>query len=359
MIFSRALRREFAQSASGVFVALFAILITTVLIRLLGQAAGGRLPADAVLSMIGLGAVAQLPLVLSLSVFIAILMSLSRAYRDSEMVVWAASGVSLLRFFGPVLRFALPFVLIAAFGALFLSPWANQKTAEFQASLETRDDTTRVAPGVFRESASAGRVFFVETGASGDEMLRNVFVASETDGLLDIVVAAEGAIVTDENGSRHAVLRDGRRFEGAAGSMAFRVLEFERYTVQLEAPKTVDTFTKLKSVPTLDLLSDPTPRHLGELSSRIGMPLTFLLLALLAVPLAYVNPRAGRGNNLIVAVLAYLIYSNVVSVFQAWVGQERMGFALAVILPHALAAAVLVFMVYRRVVLVPFWRRRR
>lgn len=357
MIFSRALRREFAQTAAGVFVALFAILITTVLIRLLGQAAGGRIPPDAVLSMIGLGALAQLPLVLSLSVFIAVLMALSRAYRDSEMAVWAASGVSLLHFFGPVLRFALPFVLMSAAGAFFLTPWAYLKSAEFQASLESRDDTTRVAPGVFRESSSARRVFFVETGAAEDQKLGNVFVSAETNGMLDVVAAAAGYIRTDETGARFVVLEDGRRFEGQLGTPEFRVLEFERYTVRVEEPKAVSPLAKLRTIPTAALLADPTPRNLGELASRIGAPVSALLLALLAIPLAYVNPRAGRGNNLIMAVLAYLVYSNVINVLQAWVGQERIGFALATLLPHAVVGALIAFMVYRRVVLVPFWSR--
>jgi lipopolysaccharide export system permease protein len=67
MIFLRAAQREFTQNAVAVFVALFAILISTVLIRLLGQAAGGRVPADAVLALIGFGAIAQMPVVLSLT----------------------------------------------------------------------------------------------------------------------------------------------------------------------------------------------------------------------------------------------------------------------------------------------------
>jgi lipopolysaccharide export system permease protein len=358
MIFSRALRREFAHSASAVFIALFAILVTTVLIRLLGQAAGGRVPADAVLSLIGLGAIAQLPVVLTLSVFIAILMSLSRAYRDSEMVVWAASGVSLTTFLRPVVRFAVPFVLIVGAASLYLAPWANLKSSEYQAALASRDDTTRVAPGVFRESASAGRVFFVEHGATEDETLRNVFVVGEDEGVLDVLVAAEGAIHTDDAGARYVVLNDGRRFEGAPGSLAFRVLEFDRYTVQMSEPKRASTYTRLKAVPTDELLAEPTPRHMGELASRISLPVSCLLLAVLAIPLAYVNPRAGRGNNLIFAVLAYLVYSNVLSVFQSWVGQERMPFGVALLLPHVLVLGIATLMIYRQVVLVPFWRKR-
>jgi lipopolysaccharide export system permease protein len=60
---------------------------------------------------------------------------------------------------------------------------------------------------------------------------------------------------------------------------------------------------------------------MGELLWRIGMPLAALNLALLAIPLSFVNPRAGRTNNLILALLAYMLYSNLLSVSQAWVAQ--------------------------------------
>ncbi len=360
MIFRRALQREFAQTAAGVFVALFAILITTVLIRLLGQAAGGRLPPDAVLSLIGLGALAQLPVVLSLSVFIAILLTLSRTYRDSEMVVWFAAGVPLSAFVRPVLAFALPFVLLSAAGTLWLSPWAQQKSGEFQASLDARDDTTRVAPGIFRESASAGRVFFVERGATEvGEKLQNVFVHSEERGRLDIVAAAQGSVHVDARGNRFVVLEDGRRFEGVAGTAEFRILEFDRYTALVDRPRPTGQVARTRAQPTATLLADRNPRNLGELTARIGAPLAGLLLALLAIPLAYVNPRAGRGHNLILAILAYLVYSNAISVFQAWVAQGRVGVAVALLAPHLAVAAIAALMLYRRQVLVPFWRRAR
>ena len=102
MIFRRALQREFAQTAAAVFVALFAILISTVLIRLLGQAAGGRVPPDAVMALIGFGALAQLPTVLTLTLFIAILVSLSRSYRgfrDGGLVRFLACPTAWIRRF--------------------------------------------------------------------------------------------------------------------------------------------------------------------------------------------------------------------------------------------------------------------
>lgn len=358
MIFRRALQREFAQSAAGVFVALFAILITTVLIRLLGQAAGGRVPTDAVLALIGFGALTELPIVLSLTVFVAVLLPLSRAYRDSEMVVWFASGVPLTAFIRPVLGFALPIVIGIGAVTLFLAPWAHLKSQEYQARLDSRDDASRVAPGVFRESAGAQRVFFVEMGAGEDGKVQNVFVSSEQDGRLGVVASAEGSIHTDASGDRYVVLEKGRRYEGTPGTAEYRVLEFERYSVLIEERQATGQAARTRTRSTAELLADRTERHLGELLGRIGVPVAALLLALMAIPLSFVNPRAGRASNLIFAILTYLVYSNAISIIQAWVSQGRLAFELAVWLPHVAVLSVLALMFYRRLAVSPFWRAR-
>ena len=358
MIFRRALQREFSQVAAAVFVALFAILITIVLIRLLGLAAGGRLPPDAIMALIGFGALAEIPTVLTLTLFVALLMSLSRSYRDSEMVVWFASGVPLTAWTGPVLRFALPLVLMIAVGTLFLSPWAQQKSADYRERLEQRDDSQRVAPGVFRESGGSRRVFFVETGAGEDGRVRNVFVSDQERGRLMVIAADQGLVRSDDEGRRFVVLEKGRRYDGEPGSAEFRVMEFERYEVQLENRPAGLQPPRNRALPTSELLADWDKRSQGELLGRLGKPLAALVLALLAIPLSFVNPRAGRSSSLVFALLSYLVYSNVISVCQAWVGQGKLNFTVGLLAPHGVVLAVLALMMYRRMVLTPFWRGR-
>ena len=358
MIFLRAAQREFTQNAVAVFVALFAILISTVLIRLLGQAAGGRVPADAVLALIGFGAIAQMPVVLSLTLFIAILMSLSRSYRDSEMVVWFSSGLPLTAWVRPVLRFALPVVVLIAALSLFGTPWAQKKSVEYKEQLSNRDDVSRVAPGLFRESSGGERVFFVEA-LSGDEgRVRNVFASSMQNGRLGVMVAAEGHTEVDANGNRFVVLERGRRYEGTPGTPSYRVMEFERYEVQVEQKQVAGQQARIRALPTAVLLAQPEARGLGELVGRFGVPLVALLLALMAIPLSFVNPRAGRANNMLVALLVYLVYSNAISVFQSWVAQGKLPFAAGLLLPHVVVLAALALMFHKRLAISPFWRRR-
>src|SRR5437763_14301368 len=112
MIFHRALLREFASLAGAVFMALFAIALTTQLIRLLGKAAGGSIPTDAVLAFLGFFALGALPVLLSLTMFISVLMTLTRGRGDSEMVIWFCSGLSLPAWLKPVMMFALPRIAV-------------------------------------------------------------------------------------------------------------------------------------------------------------------------------------------------------------------------------------------------------
>ena len=217
MIFGRSLIREFGQVALTVGAVLLAITFTTQIIRLLGKAAGGSLPADAVMVMLGFGALNYLPVVISLTLFIAVLLTLSRCYRDSEMVVWFANGKSLVDFIKPVFLFALPLVMTVAGLSLYLSPWALKQSAEYASRLDARSDVSRISSGVFRESKNADRVFFVESVDLQSNQIENVFVQSVQHQKLGVIVAEKGFQETKENGDKFIVLQNGRRYEGTPG----------------------------------------------------------------------------------------------------------------------------------------------
>src|SRR5882672_545753 len=178
MIFYRALLREFATLAGAVFMTLFAIALTTQLIRLLGKAAGGSIPTDAVLAFLGFFALGALPVLLSLTMFISVLMTLTRGWRDSEMVIWFGSGLSLTAWLKPVLIFALPQIAVITALSIFISPWAAQMGAQYVTRLDARDDVSRVSPGVFGETSNRERVFFVESVSGDASSVQNVFISS-------------------------------------------------------------------------------------------------------------------------------------------------------------------------------------
>lgn len=348
MIFQRAAIREFTHTAVGVFLALFAILMTTQLIRLLGDAAGGKLALEAVVALLGFRAISYLPVLLSLTLFVAVLMTLSRWYRDSEMVVWLASGIPLTAWIRPVLKFVgLPVLVIAALSIL-LAPWATQKSEAYRRTMDQRDDVARVSPGAFNESSAADRVFFVEGVAGEDGKVKNVFISSIQQGRLGVMATAKGYTQTQPNGDRFLILESGRRYEGTAGTAEYRVMEFERYALRVETKEARGLEDSPRTKTVWDLLRNPGPVDLAELLWRVGLPFAALNLAILAIPLSFVNPRAGRTNNLVFALLTYMIYSNLLSVSQAWVAQGKLAFGIGVWAVHVGMFALLVVLFHRR-----------
>ncbi|UMR28413.1 LPS export ABC transporter permease LptF [Massilia sp. MB5] len=345
MIFQRALKRELASSAGATFTVLFSILVTWTLISILGKAAGGKVASTDVVALIAFAALNYLPTVLILTSFISVLMVVTRTYRDSEMVVWFASGQSLAKWIRPVLTFGLPLIILTGALSFFATPWAKQKSSEYIERFNKREDLQKVAPGQFKESSSSNRIFFVEAVAGKSAVVQNVFVNSVDAHGTSVVVAKEGVISTTPDGSSYLVLKNGRRYQGTPGQADFQTMEFERYSMRV-AQQSQEMDAPLEAaMTTKELLQNPTNATRGELLYRIGAPITCLILLLLAIPLGFVNPRAGSSTNLIIAVLIFFAYNNISKVLEASVKQGRLPFAVSW-WPLHLAAALAVLALF-------------
>jgi lipopolysaccharide export system permease protein len=331
MIFKRALQRELASVAGATFTVLFTIFVTWTLISILGKAAGGKVASSDVLALIGFSVLNYLPTIIILTSFIAVIATVTRSYRDSEMVVWFASGQSLIRWVPPVLVFGLPMVAIVAALSFVATPWAKMKSAEFVERFEKREDLKRVSPGQFRESPSTNRVFFVEGSSRGSTVVQNVFVNSVDESGSSIVVAKEGVIEPDGKGGQYLVLKNGRRYLGQPGRADFQSMEFERYRMRVSSQvPMIGTEMPVDAMSTGTLLAVPQDRLTrAELLYRISAPISCLVLILLGIPLGFVNPRAGSSANLILALLIFFTYGNLSKVFENSVKQSKMSFGVA------------------------------
>jgi Predicted permeases len=209
MIFRRALLRELTANAIYVFVVLVAILVTQFLIRLIGAASTGALPSEGLAPLVGLRLIAQLPTLIVIALFISILLTLSRAWRDSEMVIWMSSGQSLTQWLQPVLVFALPLLILSLLLSAWLSPWAERRSIEYRRLLEARDDLSALAPGIFQEMRRSKHVYFIESVDLIGGRINNVFVFADGPEGLWVTRAERGSILTETSGDRYVVLERG------------------------------------------------------------------------------------------------------------------------------------------------------
>lgn len=346
MIFQRAIRRELLSTVGGVFTTLFTIVITVMLIRILGDAAAGKVASADVVALLGFAALVYLPVILSMTAFISVLLVVARSYQDSEMVVWFASGLSLTRWVRPVLSVGIPIVILTALLSLWLTPWASRLSAEYKERFRNREDISRISPGKFQESASGNKIFFVEGLSSDTTRVENIFVSQSRDRSSVVVVAREGSVLLDERGDKLLELRQGRRYDSGPGMTDVRMMDFERYVVVIAnaEPELIDN-KAARVLPTVALIADPSIGNLAELLWRISLPIMCLLQMLLAIPLGFVNPRRGRTLNLMIALVLAISYSNLVNIMQASVLQGKTAFGMAW-WPLHLAALVIISLLF-------------
>ncbi len=345
MLFDSTVRKELARGFGATLVVILTIVLTNALIRSVGQAASGAVAPQDVVLLLGYVTLGQLPALLALSLFVAVVVALGRMYRESEMIIWFASGVGISRFVRPVLRTAWPVLLVVALLVLVVWPWGNRASLELRERYQQRGDLARVTPGVFQSSRDGRRVFFVERGDTEGGDARNVFILTRTDEVESVISASSGRLERVD-GDPVLVLEHGERTSADATTGERLLARFERY--QLIAPERAARAADSRpprSMSTLALLQEPTPRHQGELAWRLGLLLGAANLLLLGIALAASQPRRASNWNLLFALLAFVVYYNLINLSQAWVTGGRLGLGPALLLLHggvfALALALL------------------
>ncbi len=334
MLFHSSLRKELARGFGATFVALITIVMTMLLIRTLGLASRGRVNPSEVMLVLGYTILGHLSTILTLSLFVATVATLSRMYRDSEMVIWFSSGRGLWAFARPLLRFAWPVLLSVVALSLVVWPWANQQIQELRTRYERRGDVERVTPGQFQESANGSRVFFIDTSSPDARTGNNVFI-SDTGHDKQAVTSARTARVENRGEDRFVLLTEGQRVETTTANEGLRISEFREYATRIgDSPLAPIDRVQPRTLSTLTLLADPQPAYLGELSWRLGFAIAAFNFVLIALALATGNPRSARSANLVLALFAFVVYYNLVNLGQSWITNGRVGFAAFMLLVH-------------------------
>ena len=337
MLFDSTVRKELARSFGATLVVLLTIVLTMMLIRTLGLAANGVVSPQDVVLLLGYTALGNLPTILALSLFVGIVVSLGRMYRDSEMAIWFASGVGLARFLRPVLRTSWPVIAVIAGLVLVAWPWSNRQANDLRLRYEQRSDAMRASPGQFQASADGQRVFFVEKEGAEGAGGRNVFILTDQP-KKEAVASSRSGHLSVEDGARFLWLDIGHMQQLDKTSGEHSHIVFEHYRVRTGesaggptgalAPKMLDT---------PDLLIGGEPRKLGELVWRLGLVIGAANLMVIGVGLSASNPRRASNWSLVFAMLAFLIYYNLLNLTQAWVSNGRASAALALVGLHGAA----------------------
>lgn len=343
MLFHSSIRKELARSFGATLVVLVTVVMTMTLIRTLGEAGRGVFNPSDVMIIMGYTVLSDMPTILSMCLFIAVLSVLTRMFRDSEMVIWFGSGRGLTSLIKPLFRFAWPILVVITALAFLILPWAYGRIEDMRDRYEKRGDIARIEPGQFQESANGERVFFIEKDASGRLAGSNVFIATQRHDK-ETITSSRGGRIELINGDKFLVLENGQRLEKTAGKPDLTVAVFKTYGAQMDTDdQSARVFVPSAAKSTMELFTSRTNAHLAELSWRAGLALAAINFIVIGLAAAGVNPRVGRAANLGFAFGAFVVYFNLLVLGKSWIetGQVHFGVYLLALHGGALSLALL------------------
>ncbi|MCW8902771.1 LPS export ABC transporter permease LptF [Sedimenticola sp.] len=319
-IIDRYILREVTKSFLAIMTVLMLIVVSQSYIRILQDAVAGAISNEVMSRLLGLEVLQVLGPVTPPTFFFAILYTLGRMYRDSEMTALAAGGVGLRRIYRAFALVAVPVALVVAWFTLGLVPWVNANKAEImQQQKEESAELGMAVAGRFNEFSKGGLVFYVEKMSEDKRRMHNVFVQNRQHGKLGLITAAEGYQYTEpDSGDLYLVLTRGHRYEGTPGNNEYTVGDFDKYAILIDRRDQVSDSLPAKAIPTGELFRSEDLRMRSELEYRLMFPIAVLVFTILSVPLSKSLPREGIYGRLLLALLFYFLFLNLQAVSGNW-----------------------------------------
>lgn len=320
-ILQKYILREWFWTSLAVSIVLIVVLLGAYLSDMLNDIADGRMPAGLISKQLLLLMPEALGNILPLAGFIAVMWGLGRLYQDHEMAVMRSSGFGWKQLLKPLLSLVLPLAVLLLVLSLAIAPRTAQ-IAEQQLEQAFRSAAVwGLQAGKFHVLRHGKLVIYAEAIEEDGSTLRNIFIKQRQDEREQIWVAQKGHYWMDrDNGDRYLILEQGKVVDVAPGKLDLRVLNFARNDLRLPEPESRKRKkTRINSKSSPELLDDGSAESIAELQWRLAPAITVIVLGLLAVPLAHSEPREGRGIRIILGILVYLLYVNMLYLCRTWV----------------------------------------
>ena len=321
-ILQKYILREWFWTSLAVSVVLIIVLLGAYLGDMLNDIADGRMPAGLMSMQLLFHMPETLGNILPLAGFVAVMWGLGRLYRDQEMSVMRSSGFGWTHLLKPLSTLVLPLAVTLLVLGLSVAP-TTARMAEEQLEQAFRSAAIwGLQPGKFHVLRNGDLVLYAEAIDEDGTSLRNIFIKQREQEREQVWVAQTGRYWMDqENGDRYLILENGKVTDIAPGQLDLRVLSFARNDLRLPESEFRKRKKKarINSISSADLINEGDAESIAELQWRLSPAISVIVLGLLAIPLAHSEPREGRGVRVVLGILVYLLYGNLLYLCRSWV----------------------------------------
>ena len=349
-VITRYLTGEILKSSAATVLILFVVLMSNALGRVLSDIVDGEIPRQLLWPVLFSQSVNLFSLLLPVGFFLGIVFAFGRLYKDHEIVVMHACGMGYRHFYRAVFTALIPLLVVSGYTSLWLNAQMQRHAQQLVEREENVHEFDQIRAGQFNQGHADGLVFYMESISNDRLVLNNVIMSqnSETESLLE--TAQQGRNQIDEaSGDLFLVVGPGKLHVGTPGEGDFTIIDFQRHGILLE--KKIQQKKKtagVKEKTLQQLWQSQNLRDRVELHWRISMPVTMIILSMLAVPLAYISPRQGRFGKISYTVLVYLLYFNLMAFGRAQIEDDVIPLVINFWWIHAIFIVLTVFLLIKR-----------
>ena len=333
MIIFRYLFREIYSALLVSVLVVLLVLIASQFIHYLNDAAVGFITFTAVMKIMSL----EIPLLLGylfpLGLFLGILLGLSRLSVDRELIVLFACGMSRIKLLKMILGISLLVVMIITWLMLFEEPRIQQYRRNILQQAMGDLTIDKLIPGRFQyfNQSNNSWVFYSKAIHRSSSTLDDVFFAHRKimengDAQWDVLASSHATeIYRPDQKARFLVFEQGYRTIGVPGKNNYQIIKYDQYGVRLGYQELSSLGSDVKSMSTYQLLPlvFKQPDAAAEFHWRIAMPISAIILAIIALSLSYTNPRLGRFTKFFPAIIIYIAYGNLLFVGREWLAERK------------------------------------
>ena len=326
-IIDKYIAKELLTVFLSVYFVLLIIVLSTEIVHLLSWVSQGIIPVTVFLAYL-MNSLFEFSIILiPLSLLMGILLAFGRLYSDSEMAAIMSAGIGPMQWYRPLMLIAIPATLLLFVLLAYVQPIINYQRAVLAAEILSQSQIDTLLVGQFNRASKDGAVIFLESkhennNRADNDQVNSVFFQQHREKTSFVDLAEDTSSFYNEEGRRYMMMHSGVHYAGNAGEADFKIIKYKDYGVHIDR-KQVKAHQSVKSKNVAELWSSTIPEEQAELQWRFTIPLATIIVTFMALPLSHTNPRSGRYSKLAVALILYLVYSNLLGVGKTWIVQEK------------------------------------
>ncbi len=268
-----------------------------------------------ILPVIFFDSVSFIPILLSFSLFLAIIISLGRLYRNGEMIVINSIGIStkhIMIFIQPIVALA---VLLMAIILFYIAPLSEVKKAERKQNYNEINKINFIQEKTFQYFLNNSIALYFKD--KKDNKMQDMFLFFNDYDTL--IIADSGNIYTDKQKNKFLKLYNGNIYNGFLQNDKKTIVEFNNYRVNIyknnkNNKPVIDT---LESLNIIQLLNKNGEKYTIEIINRFSYIIAMVIFSLLATILAKTTIKSNHQYyQIILGIIAYAIYYNILATIE-------------------------------------------